>query len=145
MSRLAIEIVAGLALLALLGGLWLRHDNHLIDEGIQKQVATDKAAASAQKAWDDAKLKRVGESHATEKRDLQAALDAALAKPPVVRCYSTASSVPAANVPGSPSAAAAVLHEDDAVHPDISRPLLLLAGRADKLSADARELDAATH
>jgi hypothetical protein len=137
---LRLYLYAGLAALLVAGFFWYRHT--LIVEGEAKIIAADRAAAERQARADEAKLATARTEHEKELAQIAAAqFDAGRTS---VVCYSSRPVRPPA-VSGGGSPAPAVVSGPPEVHPDITGLLFLLAKRADKLSADARELNAATH
>lgn len=121
--------------------------------GYQQSVSENaKALAEWQIKYDaqvKADEKRIASAHMAHEIEL-AQLAVARAQPlPRVVCHSTASGAgpmsTAIGLPDGGSAAAVVVHGDADVHPDITDALQVLALRADKLAADARELNSAAH
>jgi len=143
MTRL--EILAGLLSALALFIAWDHWHSLKVGEreGIAAQVAAEKRAAAKQQAKDDAVLLAAKDAHAKEIAELDQHYAAAL--PVSVRCYPSTSRVPAAGLPLDRSPAPVMVQHDAEVHPDITGPLRVLLGRADRLSADARELNAAVH
>jgi len=92
---------------------------------------------------------RIAQAHRQHELEI-AQLAARAARPlPRVVCHAdesdpgTVSAAP--GVPADGGAAAGVVPDDTGVHPDITPALVLLARRADRLSADARRLNSAVH
>ena len=147
MLSVRLYLYAGLLAALLAAGLWYRHI--LIMEGEARIVEADRVAverqreavAAAEKQWEN-RLQDARTEHDAE-------IASVLAPFPVHRvvCYTPRPGpVPSsAGVSTGGGTASAVVPEDAGVHPDISEALGLLAKRADKLAADARELDALTH
>lgn len=137
-----------LAILAILG-LFVWYRSHLIDIG-ENRVRTENARVIAvQKAQDEKTLKDAHDAHTAEIQALRAIqpLD------PVFMCDDPGS-MPATQLSASSGARAGGISKvpagDSSVRQgpnrrDISGLLDALAGRADILSADARELNFATH
>jgi hypothetical protein len=147
MLPLRLYLYAGVAVLLLSLGLWYRHS--LIAEGEARVVEADRVAverqreavAAAEKQW-AGRLQDARTQHDAE----TAALLVPFPTHRVVCHASGGSPVPgAASVSGGGGPPAAVVPEDAGVHPDIGPALGLLARRADKLAADARELNSLTH
>jgi hypothetical protein len=137
---LRLYLYAGIAALLVVGFFWYRHA--LIVEGEAKIIAADRAAADRQAKVDEAKLVTARTEHEKELAQIAAAqFDAGRTS---VVCYSSRPVRPPV-VSGGGSPAPAVVPADASVHPNVEPALFLLAKRADKLSADARELNAATH
>lgn len=146
MNRITIEAIGVVLLLFAFG--WYSYS--MENRGVEKQLKRDLVAADQQreavateaKAW-ARKLANEGDRHASEIADLAAHQP----KPGVVRCYPAApAAMPGpAGVPKGASATPGVVPGDAGLHPDIAPALRLLARRADRLAADARELDRLTH
>lgn len=147
MSRLLIEIIAGLLLTGGFVGWWIYHDHVEQKEGIAIQVKTETAAATKQKAIDDKILQEATNAHTKEISDLKNAYLTPVSTLEPVVCYYQAqpSSVPEANIHSSPSTAPVVVQDNSQLHRDIAAAFELLFKRADGLSADARQLEQETH
>lgn len=144
-----------LAILSLLGVfLWYR--SHLINVGEDRVKSEDARVVAAQiKAFEeqtakDAEiLKEANDAHQAELQKLRADANSH-PLPPVRLCHSPGPSpMPAPpGIPRGSDPSTGVLPQGDGVStdgPDISAGLGLLAERADRLSADARELNSVTH
>lgn len=156
MSALLLRFWKPLACVAaVLLALWALHHfgASRFSAGYQQAISENaKALAEWQIKYDaqvKADEKRVASAHMAHEIEL-GLLAAASDKPlPRVVCHSTASSagpVSAATVlPDGGSAAAVVVHRDADLYPDITGALQVFALRADKLAADARELNTAVN
>lgn len=162
MSRLAIELLLGLALVAGVGWLWHSHEAAVFERGaesIEHRDAEDAKASAAIRAKQEAatlaKLKGARDAHSTELQDVRAALvrdsasAAALAHADGVRvgaAQAANASVPAGPaLPSSDGAPAAQFCELVGLHNERVVAARLLADRADILAADCRELQTAAH
>ena len=147
MVPLRLYLYAGLLAALLAAGLWYRHT--LIAEGEARVIAADRDAADKQREAVAAEAKKWSKTLEIARESHDAEVASVLAPFPVHRVVCHASDP--GPVPGSQGvstgtgAPAAVVPEDAGVHPDIGPALGLLAKRADKLAADARELDSLTH
>lgn len=139
------------AILALLGVFfWYR--THLINIGEDRILQANAKAVAAQKAVDTTILKEAQSAHERELQNLNTAA-AIKPLPPVRLCVVTSGGLPEKGLPTNPGASGGGVPQvpsgDSQVRSDggadISGLLDLLAQRADKLSADARELQAVAH
>lgn len=140
-----------LTILSLVGVLlWYR--SHLITEGENRKVAEDNKAVSIQKAQDDKILKEAENTHGKELQNLKA--DVSIHPlPPVRLCVISSGGLSEKGLPTNTGSIGGAVPEvpsgDNQVRgdggSDISGMLDLLAQRADRLSADARELQAVAH
>lgn len=130
--------------------LLLAYRSHLIGLGEARGVEHDRVAAEAQREAVAAEAKR----WAAKLQDARTSHDAevaALLVPAAVHhivCHDAPRPGPVpgpAGVSTGAGPAPGVVQQDAGLHPDIGPALDLLARRADKLAADARELDALTH
>lgn len=146
------DIAYVFAILALVGVFfWYR--GYLITKGENRIIEADAKAVAAQKAEDATILKEAQTAHEHELQNLQA--DAAIHPlPPVRLCIVSPSSLSekglSANTSPSGGGVPEVPSGDNSVRTghegrDISGMLDLLSQRADRLSADARELQAVAH
>lgn len=137
-----------LAILSILG-IFLWYRSHLINMGEDRIRAENTRVIAVQKAQDEKTLKDAHDAHTAEIQALRAIqpLD------PVFMCddpgsmpasqLSTSSGAGSGRISKVPTGDSSVRHGEN--RRDISGLLDALAGRADILSADARELNFATH
>lgn len=143
--RWMIEIAAAVILVTTLSVMWNNHNVEQQRLGAQAILQADQKARDEQKQQDAAKFAAAGETHAKEMGDIAAYNFDAGQSSVVCHNRTPRGNVPATVVHGDTGAASAVVPGDVEVHHDITRPLQLLARRADKLSADARQLSSEAH
>lgn len=147
MAPYRLYVYGAIALALVIGLAYYRHT--LIMEGEAKVIAADKVAVERQKeaVAEAEKIWAIRLQNARTEHDAEIAL-APVAIRHVLRCDPRGSgAVPGPeSVPGGVGASPAVVQQDAGLHPDdIGPALYLLAERADKLAADARELNSLTH
>ena len=148
MVPLRLYLYAGLLAALLAAGLWYRHS--LIAEGEARVVQADRDAADKQREAVAAEAKKWSKTLEIARESHDAETAALLVPTPThhVLCHNAPGPSPVpgpAGVPSGASPAAGVVQQDAGLHSDIGPALDMLAKRADKLAADARELDSLTH
>lgn len=145
------KYIGYLLVIAILLGVFLAYRHSLIVEGENRVKRADAAAVLKQKAEDEKVLKAANDAHAKE---LQALKDDIASRPvPPVRLCLSSNTLPKTSVPNGQRPSRGDVPQvppgDSGLRPeqgpDIGGLLDLLAQRADKLSADSRELNDATH
>lgn len=143
-SRLMVELCAAAAILLLGTILWIHHNGVEQKIGEHNIEQADKQGADRQKKLDDELLKRANDAHAVEIAGLHR-LYSGGGEFSSVRYTLPPRSVPKAVLPMGECPTGGVVQADEGLYRDRVRALDMLAYAGDKLAADCRELNSATH
>ena len=148
MIPLRLYVYAGLLAALLAAGLWYRHS--LIAEGEARTVEHDRIAVEAQRDAVAAAEKKWAIQLAQARTDHDAEIAALSVPVPAhhIVCNNSLGAGPVSGPQGvstGGSPAAGLVQQDAGLHIDRGPALDMLLKRADKLAADARELNTLTH